>query len=97
MNKSEFIGAIAAKTDQPLSVAESMVNAFAETIKEEICNGGNVALVGFGTFEASERAARAGRNPKTGETIQIAASTSVKFKVGKALKDAVNSALTESA
>ena len=66
------------------------MKAFADTIAEELKNGNKVQIVGFGTFEVSERAAREGRNPHTGETMKIEASKAPKFKAGKALKDAVN-------
>ena len=63
---------------------------FAETVAEELKNGEKIQLVGFGTFEVAERPAREGRNPRTGETMKIAASKSPKFKAGKALKDSLN-------
>ena len=83
MNKTELIAAIAGQ-------AEKVLKAFTDVVAEELKNGGKVQLVGFGTFEVSERAAREGRNPLTGETMQIAASKSPKFKAGKALKDMMN-------
>ena len=66
------------------------VKAFTDVVSEELVNGGKIQLVGFGTFEVSERPAREGRNPRTGETMTIAATKTPKFKVGKALKDMVN-------
>ena len=70
--------------------AEKAVSALISVITNELVDGGKVQLIGFGTFEVAERAAREGRNPQTGETVSIAASKAPKFKAGKALKDAVN-------
>ena len=80
MNKTELIAAVAEKAE--LSKTDA--------VSEELVKGGKVQLVGFGTFEVSERAAREGRNPKTGKTMTIEASKTPKFKAGKALKDEVN-------
>jgi DNA-binding protein HU-beta len=91
MNKSELIASIATGADISKADAERALNATISTITSELANGGDIALVGFGTFKVSERAARTGRNPQTGETIQIAASKVPSFKAGKALKDACNS------
>ena len=74
----------------PEKDAEKALKAFTDVVTEELKKGGKVQLVGFGTFEVSERAAREGRNPQTKETITIAASKAPKFKAGKALKDMVN-------
>ena len=90
MNKSELVSAIAAKSELSKRNAERALKAFEEAVTEELTNGGKVQLVGFGTFEVVERSARDGRNPQTGDIISIPASKSPKFKVGKALKDAVN-------
>ena len=90
MNKTELIAAIAGKTELSRKDAEKALKAFTEVVEEELKKGEKIQLVGFGTFEVSERAAREGRNPQTGETMQIAASKSPKFKAGKALKDAIN-------
>ncbi len=90
MNKAELVSAIAEKSELNKKQAEDAVKAFVEVVTEELKNGGKVQLVGFGTFETSERAAREGRNPSTGEKMTIAASTAPKFKPGQALKDAVN-------
>ena len=90
MNKSELVAAIASKADISKKDAEAAVKAFTETVTKELKKGGKVQLVGFGTFEVSERAARTGRNPQTGKEMKIAASKAPKFKAGKALKDAVN-------
>ena len=90
MNKTELIAAMAEKTELSRKDAEKALKAFTEVVEEELKKGENIQLVGFGTFEVSERAAREGRNPQTGETMQIAASKSPKFKAGKALKDAIN-------
>lgn len=90
MNKTELVAAIAGKTEMSKKDSEKFVKAYEEVIKEELVKGGKVQSVGFGTFEVSSRKARKGRNPKTGEEMDIVASNSVKFRVGKALKDAVN-------
>lgn len=90
MNKTELIAAVAKKTDMPKKDAEKAVSAFIEVVTEELKKGEKVQVVGFGTFAVSERAAREGRNPHTGEPMQIAASKAPKFTAGKALKDALN-------
>ncbi len=90
MNKAEFVAAIAEKTELSKKDAERAVKAFTDVVADELKAGGKVQLVGFGTFEVVERAAREGRNPQTGETMKIAASKSPKFKAGKALKDSIN-------
>ena len=90
MNKTELIAAVAEKADISKKDAEKAVKAFTDVVSEELVNGGKIQLVGFGTFEVSERPAREGRNPRTGETMTIAATKTPKFKVGKALKDMVN-------
>ncbi len=90
MNKTELIAAIAEKAGLTKKDAEAAVKAFTEVIAEELKKGEKVTMVGFGTFEVSERAARSGRNPRTGETMEIKASKAPKFKAGKALKDAIN-------
>ncbi len=90
MNKNELVASIAEKTGLKKVDAEKAVKAFTETVAEELKKGEKVQLVGFGTFEVSERAAREGRNPRTGETMKIAASKTPKFKAGKALKDSMN-------
>ena len=90
MNKVELSAAIASETGLSRKDAEAAVKAFVEVVTSELQKGEKVQLVGFGTFEVSERAAREGRNPQTGETMTIEASKAPKFKAGKALKDAVN-------
>ena len=90
LNKTELIAAVAEKAEISKKDAEKAVKALVDTITEEMVKGEKVQLVGFGTFEVSERAAREGRNPRSGESVTIAASKSPKFKAGKALKDAVN-------
>ena len=90
MNKSELIAAIAEKADLPKATIEKAFNATLNTITDELAKGTNIAIVGFGTFKVNDRAARTARNPKTGETMQVAASKSPVFKAGKSLKDAVN-------
>ena len=90
MNKTELVAAMAEKAGLSKKDAEAALKAFTDTVAEELKKGEKIALVGFGTFEVSERAAREGRNPQTGEPMTIAASKSPKFKAGKALKDAIN-------
>ena len=90
MNKNELIASIADKTELKKSDVEKVIKAFTETVTDELKNGEKIQLVGFGTFEVTEKAAREGRNPQTGETMKIAACKAPKFKAGKALKDAVN-------
>jgi len=90
MKKVELIEAVAAKAGITKADAGRAVDATIATITEALVKGDKVPLVGFGTFAISERAARTGRNPQTGETVQIAARKAVTFKAGAALKDAVN-------
>ena len=90
MNKTELIAAVAEKAEISKKDAEKAVKAFTDVVSEELVNGGKIQLVGFGTFEVAERAARTGKNPQTGEAIKIPASKAPKFKAGKALKDVVN-------
>lgn len=90
MNKTELIAAVAEKAEISKKDAEKAVKAFSDAVAEELAKGGKVQLVGFGNFEVSERPAREGRNPRTGETMTIAASKTPKFKPGKALKDEIN-------
>ena len=90
MNRTELVAAMAEKTQLSKKDAEAALKAFVDVVSEEMKKGEKVQLVGFGTFEVSERAAREGRNPQTGETMTIAASKTPKFKAGKALKDMVN-------
>ena len=81
---------MAEKSNLSIKDAEKAYKAFIETVIEGLKDGEKLQLVGFGTFDISERSAREGRNPQTGETIRIAASRTPRFKAGKALKDAVN-------
>jgi len=90
MNKTELIDAVAGATDLSRADATRATDAVLDSIVGALSRGDQVALVGFGTFTVRERAARAGRNPQTGETIQIQASRTPGFKAGKAFKDAVN-------
>ena len=90
MNKRELVAAMAEKAELSKKDSEKALKAFIDVVSEELKNGGKIQLVGFGTFEVSERAARTGKNPQTGAAIQIPASKAPKFKAGKALKDAVN-------
>ncbi|WP_447528952.1 MULTISPECIES: HU family DNA-binding protein [unclassified Vreelandella] len=90
MNKSELIEAIAASADIPKAAATRALDAMVESVTDSLKKGDSVSLVGFGTFAIKERAARTGRNPQTGQPIQISAAKVPNFKAGKALKDAVN-------
>jgi DNA-binding protein HU-beta len=90
MNKAEFISAVAEEAGSSKSDASAHVEAMINVVTKTLKSGAEVALVGFGTFKAKNRDARQGRNPRTGETIQIAASTVPSFKAGKAFKDALN-------
>ena len=90
MNKTELIAAIAEKAELSKKDSEKALKAFVDVVTEELKKEHKVQLVGFGTFEVSERSARTGRNPQTGEEMEIAACKAPKFKAGKALKDAIN-------
>ena len=90
MNKTELVAAMAEQTNLSKKDAEAALKAFVDVVSEELKKGEKIQLVGFGTFEVSERAARTGRNPQTGAEMTIAASKAPKFKAGKALKDSLN-------
>lgn len=90
MNKAQLINVIANEAELTKAQAERALNAFTGAVTKTLATKEDVAIMGFGTFSASERAARTGRNPQTGETIQIASSTVPKFKAGKGLKDGIN-------
>ena len=90
MNKAELIAAVAEAADLTKKDAEKALKAFTDVVAEELKKGEKVQVVGFGTFEVSERAEREGRNPQSGEVMKIAASKAPKFKAGKALKDMIN-------
>ncbi len=90
MNKTELVAAIADQAAISKKDAEKALKAFTDVVAAELKKGEKIQLVGFGTFEVAERPAREGRNPRTGETMTIAASKSPKFKAGKALKDSIN-------
>ena len=90
MNKTELVATVAEQADISKKDAEKVLKAFVDVVTEEMKKGEKVQLVGFGTFEVAERAARTGRNPQTGKTMKIEACKAPKFKAGKALKDAVN-------
>lgn len=90
MNKTELVANVAEKAGMPKKNAEKAVNAFFSTVQQALVEGDKVQIIGFGTFEVKERAARTGRNPRTGQDIKIPASKNPVFKAGKALKDAVN-------
>lgn len=90
MNKSELIDAIASSADLSKAAAGRALDSIVDAITTELQNGGQVSLVGFGTFSVKARAARTGRNPQTGEPINIKAANVPGFKAGKGLKDAVN-------
>ena len=90
MNKTELVAAMADQAGLSKKDAEKALKAFIEVVTEELKKGEKIQLVGFGTFEVAERAARDGRNPQTGEVMPIPASKAPKFKAGKALKDEIN-------
>ena len=90
MNKTELVAAMAEQAGISKKDAEKALKAFTDVVAAELKNGGKVQLVGFGTFEVAERAAREGRNPQSGKVMKIAASKAPKFKAGKALKDMIN-------
>lgn len=90
MNKSELIEVVAQSADLSKAAASRAIDAFVASVTDALKEGDPVTLVGFGTFTVRERAARTGRNPRTGESITIPASKTPGFKAGKALKDAVN-------
>ncbi len=90
MNKNELIDGVSSTAGISKADASSAVDSVLEAITDALAAGGDVRLVGFGTFSVANRAASVGRNPRTGEAIQIAASKRPKFKAGKGLKDAVN-------
>ena len=91
MNRTELVSAMSEKSELTKVDAEKALKAFIDTVTDELKNGGKVQLVGFGTFEVAERAARKGRNPKTSEEIMIPASKTPRFKAGKSLKDIIKS------
>ena len=90
MNKTELIDAIAAQADISKAAAGRALDAAVESITGALKKGDSVSLIGFGTFYVGERAARTGRNPRTGKTLEIKAAKSPKFRAGKGLKDAIN-------
>jgi DNA-binding protein HU-beta len=90
MNKSELVQAVAEVADLPKATAAKAVDAMIDSIKDALTEGDTVTLIGFGTFTVRDRAARKGRNPQTGKTIEIQAAKVPVFKPGKALKEAVN-------
>lgn len=90
MNKSELVAAIATSADITKADAERALNGIMEAITDALSKGDKVALIGFGTFSTTKRAARDGRNPQTGKTMKIKAKTVAKFKAGAKLADAVN-------
>lgn len=90
MNKIELVAAMSAKSELSKKDAEKALSAFMEVVKETLISGDKIYLVGFGTFEAVERAERQGRNPQTSETIIIPSCTTMKFKISKTFKNALN-------
>ena len=90
MNKTELVAAMAKDTNLSKKDVEAVLKSFIDVVTEELAANGKVQLVGFGTFDVAERAAREGRNPQTGEAMPIPASKAPRFKAGKALKDAIN-------
>ncbi len=90
MNKNDLVSAVSGRSDLSKADATKAVDAVIDCISDELKTGGDVRLIGFGTFSVANRAASRGRNPRTGEAIDIPASRQPKFKAGKGLKDAVN-------
>ena len=90
MNKTELVAAMAKETNLAKKDVEAVLKSFIDVVADELKKGGKIQLVGFGTFEVSERAERTGRNPQTGAEMVIPASKAPKFKAGKALKDMIN-------
>ena len=90
MNKAELINAVAERSEQSAAATGAVLAAFEAVVTEAVAKGDKVQLAGFLTFDAADRAARTGRNPRTGETLSIPASRAPAFKAGKALKDALN-------
>ncbi len=90
MNKSELVESIANKVGLTTKESQTVLKAFLETVREELTNGGEVVLIGFGKFHVRDRAARTARNPRDGKPIKIEASKLPSFSAGRALKDAVN-------
>ncbi|QES88704.1 HU family DNA-binding protein [Rhizosphaericola mali] len=90
MNKSELIDLLASKSGTTKTDATKVLDAFTQSVTETLAGGDSITLIGFGTFSVSERSARDGRNPQTGETIKIKASKVAKFKAGKAVSEALN-------
>ncbi|MEM7070742.1 MAG: HU family DNA-binding protein [Pseudomonadota bacterium] len=90
MNKNDLVNAVAAQANLTKSDAANAIDGVLDSISAQLKNGGQVRLVGFGTFSVSQRKATTARNPRTGETINVPASNQPKFKAGKALRDAVN-------
>ena len=90
MNRQELVDSMASKADISKKTADAALKGFMDSVQEALKKGDKVQLVGFGTFEVAERAAREGKNPQTGEVIKIKASKAPKYKAGKALKDALN-------
>lgn len=97
MNKGELIDAIAKSCDLPKVKAEHVVNSVVDTISGTLSKGGDVAIIGFGTFKVAKRAARTAKNPQTGATVKVAARKVPKFTPGKALKELVNGAKKKAA
>ena len=89
MNKGQLIEQVAQKSGLTKAAAEKAINAYNETVTDALANGEEVAILGFGSFKVAERSAREGRNPATGETIQIPATKVAKFVPGKKLKEAI--------
>lgn len=92
MNKTDLVAKVAEKAELSKKDAEKAVKAFTEVVTEALKDGDKIQLVGFGTFEVVDRAARTGKNPQTGKAMKIPACKAPKFKAGKGLKDAVNAA-----
>ncbi len=89
LSRADVVGEVAAETQMPNAQVDHVIRAFESSLKRALGSGGEVRMVGLGTFKVSQRAARMGRNPKTGEPLQIAASKNVRFSAGKAFKEAI--------
>lgn len=89
LSRADVVSEVSAKTQMPNAQVDQVIRAFEDSLKRTLSSGGEVRMAGLGTFKVSDRAARMGRNPKTGEPLQIAASKNVRFSAGKAFKDAI--------
>ncbi len=97
LSRADVVSEVSAKTQMPNAQVDQVIRAFEDSLKRTLSSGGEVRMAGLGTFKVSDRAARMGRNPKTGEPLQIAASKNVRFSAGKAFKDAIGGPKSSSA